>query len=119
MFNPQFIGGGVICNFIVTTFNWLRLCWCNVRSEIKKQFLETVVFNYTYLNITAFKWWRYYIVLESLNAFERKCNYLVCNVEMEGGNTILEAVKHSFAIMGSDPDGGIGGSVWGQYQGNI
>ena len=61
VFNPQLIGGGVICIFIVTTFNWLRLCWCNVRSEIKKQFLETVVFNYTYLNISAFKWWRYYI----------------------------------------------------------
>ena len=28
--------------------------------------------------------------------------------KMEGENTVLEAVRHSFAIMDSDPDGGIG-----------
>ena len=39
--------------------------------------------------------------------------------KMEGENTVLEAVRHSFAIMDSDPDGGIGESIWGQYQGNI
>ena len=39
--------------------------------------------------------------------------------KMEGENTVLEAVRHSFAIMDSDPDGGIGESIWGQYQSNI
>ena len=52
---------------------------------------------------------------ESPNAFERKCNYLVCNVEMEGGNTVLEVVKHSFAIMGSEP----GRWNWGKRMGTI
>ena len=46
------------------------------------------------------------------NAFKRNCNYLVealgfVQCAKWKGKAVLEAVGHNFAIMDSDPDGGI------------
>ena len=58
------------------------------------------------------------------DAFNRNHNYLVealvCMMfKMEVKNTVLEAVVHNFAIMDSDPEGGIVEKQLGQCQSNI
>ena len=57
-----------------------------------------------HLSVTAIIWLRHWGVYNVQNGRE---------------NTVLESVRHNFAIVDSDPDGGIGESNWGQYQSNI